>query len=69
MRDCARSRLRALDAQLAPAPAPCAALIPAELKLKGPTAAQIEHLNEHGYGECTSVRHLRAAADVCSGAQ
>eukprot|EP01045_Picozoa_sp_COSAG04_P025129 COSAG04_NODE_3245_length_3011_cov_1.367102_4_plen_68_part_00 len=54
MRDSARwsRRLRALGAQLAPAPAPCAALIPAELelKLKGPTAAQIEHLNEHGYG-------------------
>ena len=40
-------------------------------KLKGPTAAQIEHLNEHGYGECTSVPAIApaAAADVCSGAQ
>ena len=56
MRDSARwsRRFRALDAQLAPASALCAALIPAEpeLKLKGPTAAQFEHLNEHGYGEC-----------------
>ena len=64
MRDSARwsRRFRALHAQLAPASALRAALIPAEpeLKLKGPTAAQIEHLNEHGYGECTSVPPLHS---------